>query len=178
MSDELLPCPFCGAAPAGYSGPDRIPYIGVEVVSEEKGDSVVVCGTCGSNGSYERTREDAIKAWNTRSSPASASGTPIMNEHAEPADTQELEIISKMIQHGQSAKLSSEYTWEDYMMDLYKIATSRNQERGDIDLRKLAEETHGALLKNRELVIGGYYYAKSPVDIIHAALLKAAGRKE
>lgn len=60
---ELKPCPFCGRA---------------DSVNRDKFDTLILrfslysvfCdrdkGGCGAYGAYERTEEDAIKAWNRR----------------------------------------------------------------------------------------------------------------
>ena len=62
MSDDLLPCPFCGSK--------DIAYRHTKVLSHP---NVVICFRCNAtiNGSYCNydDREDLIKKWNTRTIP-------------------------------------------------------------------------------------------------------------
>ena len=51
MSEELNPCPYCGSH-------------GLCVISSKTGSFWVWCTTCEATSSTERTREDAIEAWN------------------------------------------------------------------------------------------------------------------
>ena len=52
---QLLPCPFCGAAPVF---PDH---------DAGDNDFVVVCTTCGASSKYSDVQADVISAWNIRS---------------------------------------------------------------------------------------------------------------
>lgn len=52
MNAELKPCPFCGGAAS-------LALCGF-------GTARVVCMDCGSEGSYQPSREDAIAAWDRR----------------------------------------------------------------------------------------------------------------
>jgi len=59
MSEELKPCPFCGGrAKLWYD--DTAGYMGC------KSDSYVYCGCCQATGSYKKSDEEAIAAWNER----------------------------------------------------------------------------------------------------------------
>jgi Lar family restriction alleviation protein len=51
MSDDLKPCPFCGAVPLPVN----------------TNGSYVFCGECGADGPVHLT--EAIAAWNTRAKP-------------------------------------------------------------------------------------------------------------
>ena len=50
MSEELKPCPFCGAT-----------FLGVQ-----PGGWWVWCENCGAEGPAKHTREESIAAWNRR----------------------------------------------------------------------------------------------------------------
>lgn len=54
---ELLPCPFCGGK-AFISA--RLPYFGETVTV------AIVCEDCNASSKHKIKKEDAIKAWNTR----------------------------------------------------------------------------------------------------------------
>lgn len=68
MSDELKPCPFCGARAACSVG--NASFSGVELMGAGTDRPYVWCGTCGSSGSFEDTDAKAVAAWNTRADPA------------------------------------------------------------------------------------------------------------
>lgn len=78
MSDELLPCPFCGGE--------------ASIVQHEKGKWLVFCADvygCGTEGWYEVTPTDAIAAWNRR--------TPTMPDSVRATMREALEFWRDMI---------------------------------------------------------------------------------
>lgn len=61
MTDELLPCPFCGREAV--------------IMQHEKGEWYTYCAdlnVCGTEGWWCKTREEAAGLWNRRAQPASA----------------------------------------------------------------------------------------------------------
>lgn len=70
MSDELKPCPFCGARAACSVG--NASFSGVELMGAGTDRPYVWCGTCGSSGSFEDTDAKAVATWNTRTDLADA----------------------------------------------------------------------------------------------------------
>ncbi|MEE9569713.1 MAG: Lar family restriction alleviation protein [Candidatus Binatia bacterium] len=63
---ELAPCPFCGSANSLYAFTDDLGDYGPEeyFVKCDIGEN-----PCGGKGPHRATKEEAIKAWNTRAGP-------------------------------------------------------------------------------------------------------------
>lgn len=72
-SRELLPCPFCGAAPEKHPQRTTDPRL------------VVWCEACGADGPEALTGEEAITAWNRRAAPSPATGVSPTRKEIEDA---------------------------------------------------------------------------------------------
>lgn len=61
---ELKPCPFCGGDADWYiSTADAM----ISLLGEPSENNFIQCdGECGANTAIYKTKEQAIKAWNTR----------------------------------------------------------------------------------------------------------------
>ena len=118
MIEELLPCPFCGNSRQN----SRL----------TNGLGRTICdatrGGCGANSNN----------WNTRTSPASATGTPSLKQQAEPADAQE---------RGDLRKLAEE-TAKEIRVDI-SVETMDGEEKGvfKIVYPNLFDIIYAALLK-------------------------------
>lgn len=67
MTDELKPCPFCGAEAGTNERTD------VQASPDAYNSWMVLCGNCGCATSGDESHDDAIATWNRRASSSTAS---------------------------------------------------------------------------------------------------------